>query len=559
MATNYIQYTSRIKSSTADGVLIEVDQVKDEEKGKLQSVINKEVDTSLAAKANSGEVYKKTETYSKSEVDTKVATSVSSVYKPKGSKATIAEVIALTDAKVGDVWDVKAEFTLSGKKYPASTNVVCVTATTTSSHTDANWDALGGTVDLTPYAKTADMTTELGKKVDKVSGKALSTNDYTTVEKTKLAGIATGAQVNTVTSVAGRTGAVTLTKTDVGLSNVDNTSDAGKPISTATQTALDLKANNAEVYKKTETYTRSEVDTKVATSISTVYKPKGSKDTIAQVIALTDAKPGDVWDVKAEFTLSGKKYPASTNVVCVTATTTSVHTDANWDALGGTVDLTPYARTADVNTGLAGKVDKVAGKGLSTNDYTATEKTKLSRVPKYMFGAEGNSGQLLSVAPGSDNVKLNFGGRDTTTGESSSYPYTLQSATNVAAGVMSADDKRKLNTLNSVNRYRYGQLLNLNADSDDAAVRIALTPIGSNVLVIPKTGDVISDETGNDIASIGIYTSSSNSATIYDITFIMGITIYNFVIGHGKTVDNWLCTQKREIDLSDIASALTVG
>ena len=33
-----------------------------------------------------------------------------------------------------------------------------------------------------------------------------------------------------------------ITKSDVGLANVDNTTDAGKPISTATQTALDLKA-----------------------------------------------------------------------------------------------------------------------------------------------------------------------------------------------------------------------------------------------------------------------------------------------------------------------------
>lgn len=48
-----------------------------------------------------------------------------------------------------------------------------------------------------------------------------------------------------VTSVAGRTGAVTLTKTDVGLANVDNTSDAAKPVSTATNTALGLKANLA--------------------------------------------------------------------------------------------------------------------------------------------------------------------------------------------------------------------------------------------------------------------------------------------------------------------------
>ena len=42
------------------------------------------------------------------------------------------------------------------------------------------------------------------------------------------------------------TGTVTgVTKAHVGLGNVDNTSDASKPISTATQTALDLKATNA--------------------------------------------------------------------------------------------------------------------------------------------------------------------------------------------------------------------------------------------------------------------------------------------------------------------------
>lgn len=50
-----------------------------------------------------------------------------------------------------------------------------------------------------------------------------------------------------VQSVAGRTGAVTLSKSDVGLSNVDNTSDAAKPISTATQTALDGKAPSTHV------------------------------------------------------------------------------------------------------------------------------------------------------------------------------------------------------------------------------------------------------------------------------------------------------------------------
>lgn len=88
-----------------------------------------------------------------------------------------------------------------------------------------------------------------------------TTASFTTADETKLDGIATGAQVNTVTSVNTRTGAVTglaeasdltahtgntsnphsVTKAQVGLGNVNDTSDLLKPISTATQTALDGK------------------------------------------------------------------------------------------------------------------------------------------------------------------------------------------------------------------------------------------------------------------------------------------------------------------------------
>ena len=73
-----------------------------------------------------------------------------------------------------------------------------------------------------------------------------SVNGYmTSAYATKLDGIAAGAQVNTVNSVAGRTGVVTLTSSDVGLGSVNNTADADKPVSTATQTALNQKANLA--------------------------------------------------------------------------------------------------------------------------------------------------------------------------------------------------------------------------------------------------------------------------------------------------------------------------
>ena len=64
-----------------------------------------------------------------------------------------------------------------------------------------------------------------------------------------------------VSSVAGRTGAVILTKTDVGLGNIDNTTDASKPISTATQTALTAKATDTAVVHNSGTETVAGVKT----------------------------------------------------------------------------------------------------------------------------------------------------------------------------------------------------------------------------------------------------------------------------------------------------------
>lgn len=96
----------------------------------------------------------------------------------------------------------------------------------------------------------------LANKVDKVPGKQLSTEDYTSTEKSKLAGIESGAEVNNISDANATDltdGGVTtlhyhtVTKSDVGLANVDNTSDANKPISTATQTAINLKADTTYV------------------------------------------------------------------------------------------------------------------------------------------------------------------------------------------------------------------------------------------------------------------------------------------------------------------------
>jgi trimeric autotransporter adhesin len=60
-------------------------------------------------------------------------------------------------------------------------------------------------------------------------------------------------KVNTATShIASSSNPHSVTKAQVGLSNVDNTSDANKPVSSATQTALNLKANQSTTYTKIE-------------------------------------------------------------------------------------------------------------------------------------------------------------------------------------------------------------------------------------------------------------------------------------------------------------------
>jgi hypothetical protein len=75
-----------------------------------------------------------------------------------------------------------------------------------------------------------------------------------------------------VTSVAGKVGAVTLTKSDVGLGNVDNTSDADKPISTATAAALAEKAPLASpTFTGTPKATTAAADTNTTQIATTAF------------------------------------------------------------------------------------------------------------------------------------------------------------------------------------------------------------------------------------------------------------------------------------------------
>jgi hypothetical protein len=73
-----------------------------------------------------------------------------------------------------------------------------------------------------------------------------------------------------VQSVAGRIGDVILVKSDVGLSNVDNTADANKPVSVAAQAALDAKATTAALTSHTENTSNPHSTTKAQVGLPDV-------------------------------------------------------------------------------------------------------------------------------------------------------------------------------------------------------------------------------------------------------------------------------------------------
>lgn len=138
------------------------------------------------------------------------------------------------------------------------------------------------------------------KKVDKVSGKQLSTNDYTTTEKNKLAGIESGAQKNTVTGIKGnaessyRTGNVNLTPANIGAAAASHT-HAAADISDFTTKVKTLQAADilsAEPTESTTTHTVNGVS--VAYQIGELVRvPDSESETgykFYQLHAITDGK-----------------------------------------------------------------------------------------------------------------------------------------------------------------------------------------------------------------------------------------------------------------------------
>lgn len=178
---NYVQHTAL---TTTDKTIV--------------SAIN-EIVSDLA-----GNYYKTSQTYSKTQVDQLIA-------GVSGLHFEVVQQLPTTDIDMNTIYLVPKQDVGTQDVYD---EYICLDDTTTP----ATWEKIGTTeIDLSDYvtdtelstilndyvtssglntiladyATTSAMTTALADKVDKVSGKGLSTEDYTTAEKTKVNGLAT--------------------------------------------------------------------------------------------------------------------------------------------------------------------------------------------------------------------------------------------------------------------------------------------------------------------------------------------------------------------------------
>ena len=175
-------------------------------------------------------------------------------------------------------------------------------------------------------AKTFDVTPiiySLTNKVDKVVGKELSSNDFTTSEKIKLT-IITG--VNTGDE------SIATIKSKLGITSLSGANTGDQDLSSfATISNLGLKVSTAEL------------DSGLSLKVN-------------------------ITDMTSSLGLKAN----------TTDLTSGLSLKANSTDMTSLLGL--KANTTDLTSGLAIKVDKVTGKELSTNDYTTTEKTKLAAI-----------------------------------------------------------------------------------------------------------------------------------------------------------------------------------
>lgn len=444
-----------------------------------QDISNLATKEELALKADSANVYSKSETYTKTETDSAIKQASATVFKYKGAVDNY-EGLPTEEVSVGDVYSLRD----TNGEYVA-----------TKASPEPTWEYLGVEVDLSQYSTTEEndekyqpigdyvtnstFTSSLNNKVDKDGNKVLSTNDFTTELKSKLEGIEAGAQVNKVTSVAGRTGEVTITKTDVGLDQVDNTSDLNKPISTATQEALNLKADKtaiADMLTKTEansTYakkseipstdtflSKTEASSTYATKTSlnnylttsaaaSTYQLKGDyalKSEIPDDYVLPQSTSGALGGIKIGYQESGKNYPVELNG------SGQAYVNVPW-----TDTNTTYSNATTSRAGLMSSTDK-AFLEMQYPYYTITSLSNITPT-KSILHIRISSDQSLSISSFPNNINAisifvyNSSSNTHTITIPSSNPYVAMNGTSLSISGTSGKDWGEINIVKIDGKY----------------------------------------------------------------------------------------------------------
>lgn len=190
-----------------------------------------------------------------------VYSQIGTVYRYKGSVKNYSDLP--TNANNGDVYNVENAYL----QYPAGTNYAWNGST---------WDALGGSIDLSNYVTQTSLTETL-KDYATITYITQTLANYVT--STNLTNVLSDYVTTTAFNnhINNKSNPHEVTKAQVGLGNVDNTSDKNKPVSTAQKTAIDSTGHTLKVANN-----KIQLLDANGTMLSQVDLPEGGKiDTIS--------------------------------------------------------------------------------------------------------------------------------------------------------------------------------------------------------------------------------------------------------------------------------------
>jgi hypothetical protein len=226
--------------------------------------------------------------------------------------------VASVNGRIGAVVLAKSDVGLSNvdNTSDVSKPISALTQTALDQKVDENTPVTGATKTKITYDAKGLVTAGADATQDDIAD-GVTYKQYSATEKTKLAAISgtnTGDQdlsglVPNTRTVNGHalSSDVAVTKSDIGLANVDNTADLSKPISTAVQTALDAKA-------ATSTLTSHTSDTSNPHAVTKAQVGLGSVDNTTDLAKPVSTATQTALDAKADKTVTVNGHALSANV-----------------------------------------------------------------------------------------------------------------------------------------------------------------------------------------------------------------------------------------------------